>query len=36
MIAYLVLVAFLFITINLVIDLAYVYLDPRARPAELS
>jgi peptide/nickel transport system permease protein len=33
MIAYLVLVAFLFILINLVIDFAYVALDPRARKA---
>jgi peptide/nickel transport system permease protein len=33
MIAYLVLVAFLFILINLAIDLAYVALDPRARKA---
>jgi peptide/nickel transport system permease protein len=33
MVAYLVLVAFLFILINLAIDLAYVALDPRARKA---
>ena len=33
MIAYLVLVAFLFILINLAIDFAYVALDPRARKA---
>jgi peptide/nickel transport system permease protein len=33
MIAYLVIVAFVFVTINLVIDLAYLALDPRLRKA---
>jgi peptide/nickel transport system permease protein len=31
MVAYLVLVAFLFVTINLVVDLSYALLDPRLR-----
>jgi peptide/nickel transport system permease protein len=34
MIAYLILVAFLFIMINLVVDIAYVGLDPRIRKAK--
>lgn len=33
MVAYLVLVAALFVTINVVVDLAYALLDPRLRPA---
>jgi peptide/nickel transport system permease protein len=33
MVGYLVLVAFLFVTINLVVDLAYAALDPRLRRA---
>jgi peptide/nickel transport system permease protein len=33
MIAYLILVAFFFILINLVIDIAYIGLDPRLRKA---
>ena len=31
MVSYLVLVAFLFITINLIVDLSYALLDPRIR-----
>ena len=31
MVAYLILIAFLFVTINLVIDLVYALLDPRLR-----
>jgi peptide/nickel transport system permease protein len=31
MVGYLVLVAFLFVTINLVVDLTYALLDPRLR-----
>ncbi len=31
MVAYLILVAFLFIAINLIVDLAYALLDPRLR-----
>jgi peptide/nickel transport system permease protein len=33
MVGYLVLVAFMFVTINLVVDLAYAALDPRLRRA---
>jgi peptide/nickel transport system permease protein len=32
MVAYLVLVAALFVTINVVVDLVYALLDPRLRP----
>ena len=32
MLAYLILVAFLFIAINLLVDVAYIGLDPRLRP----
>jgi peptide/nickel transport system permease protein len=36
MVAYLVLVAALFVTINVTVDLVYALLDPRLRPGERS